>query len=197
MQTLIPLIQGAGYLGIFGAIFAESGLLIGVILPGDTLLFASGLLASRGFLNITVLLVGSTLAAILGDSVGYWMGKKFGPRIFNREDSFFFKKAYVARAESFFKKYGKNTIFLSRYVPIVRTIVPILAGVGNMPYKTFITYNIIGGITWCVSLLLLGYFLGTTVPNIDAYILPIVGFIFVISLIPLIRQFVSHKREHN
>ncbi len=193
MDTLLPFIQAAGYIGVFGIIFAESGLLIGVIFPGDTLIFAAGLLASKGFFNIELILVVMFAAAVIGDSVGYWIGKKFGPKIFNKEESFFFKKEYVARAQHFFDNHGKKTIFLSRYIPIVRTFVPILAGVGAMNYKTFLTYNIFGGLVWVLSLGLLGYFLGEQVENIDAYILPIVAAIIVLSFFPVIKHYIEYR----
>jgi membrane-associated protein len=189
MEKLIPLIEAAGYIGVFAIIFAETGLLVGFFLPGDTLLFAAGLLASKGFFNIELLLVLTCTAAILGDSVGYYLGKKFGPKIFKREDSFFFKQEYVTRAKIFFEKHGKKTIFLSRYIPIVRTFAPVVAGVGQMPYKSFIVWNVAGGIVWCFTLVLIGFFLGNEVANIDKYILPIVLGIIVLSFTPVIRQF--------
>lgn len=194
MEKLIPFITAAGYLGIFGMIFAETGLLFGFIFPGDTLLFAAGLLASKGILNIWVLLIGACLMAILGDSMGYWIGRKLGPRIFTREESLFFKREYVLRAQHFFDRHGKKTIFLSRYIPIVRTFAPVVAGVGGMRYRTFFAYNVFGAIVWCLSLGLLGYFLGTRVTNIDKYILPIVLAIFVLSFIPVVREVILSRR---
>jgi membrane-associated protein len=176
-----------------GMVFAESGIFFGVVLPGDTLLFAAGLLAAKGFFHIGLLVASAICAAVLGDSVGYWTGKKAGPRIFTKEESFFFKKEYVTRAQAYFAKHGNKTIFFARFVPIVRTFAPILAGVAGMEYRRFIAYNIAGGITWCSSLLLLGYFLGTKVANIDAYILPIVGLIFVLSFIPVIKEYLRGR----
>lgn len=193
MFNLVPLLETAGYIGIFAIVFAETGLLAGFFLPGDTLLFTAGLLASRGYFNIAILLVLTSAAAILGDSVGYHIGRKFGPRVFKREESFFFKREYVTKAEIFFQKHGKKTIMLARYLPIVRTFAPVIAGVGRMEYKTFISYNIFGGLLWCSTMTLAGYFLGTSVPNIDKYVLPIVIGIFVISFIPVIVQFVRAR----
>ncbi len=195
MEKLIPLIETVGYIGVFGMIFAETGLLVGFFFPGDTLLFAAGLLASKGIFNIYILLIGASLMAILGDTCGYWIGKKIGPKIFTREDSLFFKKAYVTRAHHFTQKHGKKTIFLARYIPIVRTFAPVVAGVGEMPYRTFLAYNIAGGIVWCLSIGLAGYFLGTSVTNIDKYILPIVIGIFVLSFLPVIRQFFPRRKK--
>ena len=197
MQKLIPFIQAAGYIGVFGMIFAESGILIGFVFPGDTLLFAAGLLAAKGFFSLPLLLIGACIAAVVGDSVGYWIGKKIGPALFKREDSFFFKREYLTRAHTFFLKHGKKTIFLARYIPIVRTFAPVVAGVGEMPYHTFFFYNAVGGIAWCLSIGLLGYFLGTKVTNIDAYILPIVIAIFVLSFLPVIKHVISSRLAKN
>ena len=168
-------------------VFAESGLFFGFFLPGDSLLFSAGLLAGTGFLNIWVLLVGCIIFAILGDSAGYWFGKKIGYKIFYKEDSFFFNKKYIDRAKMFFEKYGKKAILFARFVPIVRTFVPILAGVGNMEYKYFIPYNITGGISWVLIMTLLGYFLGNLIPGIEHYIIYIALGIIVVSFVPVVR----------
>lgn len=193
MFDLIALIKAAGYLGLFGIIFAESGLFFGFFLPGDSLLFTAGFLASKGFLNI-YLLVGLTfLGAIMGDNTGYWFGKKTGPKIFNKEDSFLFRKDHVTKAENFFKKYGPKTIIFARFVPIVRTFAPILAGVGKMHYKTFFFYNLVGGLLWTAGLSFLGYFLGQLVPSIDKYLLPIIGLIILVSIAPNIYQILKMK----
>jgi len=142
------LIKAIGYFGIFFIIFAESGLFFGFFLPGDSLLFTAGLLASQGYFDIAILILLTTLGAILGDQIGYLFGKKVGPKIFNYDESLLFKKKYITDAENFYQKHGKKTIILARFVPIVRTFVPILAGVGKMHYRTFFSYNIIGGILW-------------------------------------------------
>ncbi|MFZ4632251.1 MAG: DedA family protein [Patescibacteria group bacterium] len=197
MFDLVALIQAAGYLGLFGIIFAESGLFIGFFLPGDSLLFTAGLLASRGFLNIYVLVGLTFIAAVLGDNVGYWFGKKTGPKIFNKEDSLFFHKNHIIKAEHFFQKYGPKTIIFARFVPIVRTFAPILAGVGKMHYRTFFFYNIVGGLLWTAGILFLGYYLGRVIPNIDKYILPILFGIIIISVLPNIYQILKIKKEKN
>lgn len=183
----ITLIQTFGTIGVFAMVFAESGLFFGFFLPGDSLLFSAGLLAGTGFLNIWVLLVGCIIFAILGDSAGYWFGKKIGYKIFYKEDSFFFNKKYIDRAKMFFEKYGKKAILFARFVPIVRTFVPILAGVGNMEYKYFIPYNITGGISWVLIMTLLGYFLGNLIPGIEHYIIYIALGIIVVSFVPVVR----------
>ena len=186
---LIELIKTAGYIGLFGIIFAESGLLIGFFLPGDSLLFTAGFLASQGFLNIWILMGLTFIGAVLGDSVGYWFGKKTGNKIFIKEDSFLFKKDNINKAEEFFKKHGAKAIVLARFVPIVRTFTPILAGVGTMHYKTFLSFNVIGGALWTIGVSLLGYFLGNIIPNIDKYLLPIVLLIIIVSLFSTIHSF--------
>ncbi len=196
MEYLEPifLIKTLGAIGVIAIIFAESGLFFGFFLPGDSLLFTAGLVASQGYINIWFLLAGATIAAIAGDSVGYAFGRKVGPKIFTREDSWFFKKAYVERTKIFYEHHGKKTIILARFVPVVRTFAPILAGVGEMEYKTFLRYNIIGGVLWSVGLLVLGYGLGIFVPNIDQYILPIVLGIIIVSMIPNAIDFVKNYR---
>jgi len=193
MFDLIALIKAAGYLGLFGIIFAESGLFFGFFFPGDSLLFTAGFLASKGFLNIYLLIVLTFLAAIMGDNTGYWFGKKTGPKIFTRENSLLFHKDHIIKAENFFKKYGPKTIIFARFVPIVRTFAPILAGVGKMHYRTFFLYNLIGGALWTIGLSLLGYFLGQLVPSIDKYLLPIVALIIIVSVLPNVYQILKIK----
>jgi membrane-associated protein len=191
------LIKTIGYFGVFFVIFAESGLFFGFFLPGDSLLFTAGLLASQGYFSIVVLISLTILGAIGGDQVGYLFGKKVGPKIFTRDDSFYFKKKYITDAEIFYQKHGKKTIILARFVPIVRTFVPILAGVGNMHYKTFVSYNIIGGVLWGLGIPLLGYFLGESIPNIDKYLLPIIILIVFLSILPTIFSLIKNKYNKN
>jgi len=190
------LVQTLGTIGVIFIIFAESGLFFGFFLPGDSLLFTAGLLASQGYFALWPLLIGSAIAAIFGDSVGYAFGRKVGPRLFYREDSRFFKKAYLERTRVFYEKYGKKTIILARFIPIVRTFAPILAGVGEMRYRTFLLFNVIGGLGWSVGLLMLGYVLGKTIPNIDRYILPIIFLIIILSMIPNILDFLKSRKNH-
>jgi len=190
----LTLIHSLGLIGIFAIIFAESGLFFGFFLPGDSLLFTAGILASQNYLSIWFLVIGATLCAILGDNVGYWFGKKIGPKLFTNEDSFFWNKKHIEKSHIFFQKYGKKSIILARFMPIVRTFTPILAGVGKMEYKTFITCNIIGGALWVSLMSLLGFFFGKLIPNPDRYILPIVLFIIVLSLLPAIVEFIKSKR---
>ena len=193
----ITLIKTLGVAGLFFAVFAESGLFFGFFFPGDSLLFTAGFLASQNILNITVILIGSFLCAVIGDSVGYWFGKAIGVKIFNKENSFFFSKKHIDSTKDFYNKYGNKTVFLARFVPVVRTFAPILAGVGNMPYKNFISYNIVGGFVWSFLVILLGFFLGKVIPNLDGYLLPIVLVIILISFLPVIFEVIKEKKKNH
>ena len=184
-----------GLLGTFLMLFAESGLLIGFFLPGDSLLFTAGLLASRGYFSIWALVIGGAIAAIIGNQVGYHFGRRFGPRIFNKEESFLFHKDHIIRAENFYEKYGGAALIISRFTPIIRTFVPILAGVGKMNYRKFFLYNIIGGILWVFSVSFAGYFLGKIVPDIDKYILPIIAVIIILSAITPTWGYLQHRKN--
>jgi len=177
-----------GYLGIGVMVFAESGFLLGLFLPGDSLLFTAGLLAAQKIFSIWYLTPIVIAAAILGDSFGYWSGRYFGPKIFTKEDSFFFRKRYVEQTRAFYDRHGKKTIILARFAPIVRTIAPILAGVGRMPYRQFLTYNIIGGGLWGGGITLLGYFLGAAFPATEKYLSLIIIAIVVVSFLPIVLE---------
>lgn len=189
------LIKALGVAGLFFIIFAESGLFFGFFFPGDSLLFTAGFLASQNILNIWVILFGVFICAVLGDSVGYWFGRKVGVKIFNKDNSFFFSRKHIERTENFYNKYGNKTIFLARFVPIVRTFAPILAGVGNMKYRDFLAYNIVGGFIWSFLVILIGFFLGRTVPNVDKYLLPIILLIIIISFLPIIFEVIRTKKK--
>lgn len=192
---LTQLIQAIGSLGLFGIVFAETGLFFGFFFPGDSLLFTAGLLASQGFLNIWFLAPLMILGAVMGDSFGYWFGAKVGPKIFNKEDSLFFHKEHINRTQRFYLKYGAKAVFFARFVPIVRTFAPILAGVGSMPYGTFIRFNIMGGVVWGGGITLLGYFLGSIVPNIEHYLLQIILVIIAVSFLPIVYEVISDKKK--
>lgn len=194
MFDLIPLIKTAGYLGLFGIIFAESGLFIGFFLPGDSLLFTAGFLASQGFLNIWVLAALTFIAAILGDNFGYAFGRKVGPALFTREDSVLFHKDHLKRAKVFFETHGAKTLVLARFLPVIRTFVPIVAGVGGMHYPTFFFYNVFGAFFWALGMAWLGYFLGNVIPNIDKYLIPIMLAIVVISILPTLIHIIKNRR---
>lgn len=188
------IIKTLGLLGVVLIIFAESGLFFGFFLPGDSLLFTAGFLASQDLISIYWLLILCFLSAVIGDSVGYSFGRKTGPMIFNREDSLFFHRKHVERAQKFYEKYGVKTIILARFIPIIRTFAPIVAGIAGMEYRTFIKYNIIGGFVWTWGILGLGYLLGSVIPNAEKYLTPIVLVIIIISFIPAIVEFLKHKK---
>ncbi|MSU74769.1 DedA family protein [Candidatus Kaiserbacteria bacterium] len=189
----VAMVKTGSYLGLALVIFAESGLLVGIFLPGDSLLFAAGLLSAAGFLSIGPLILVVTIAAIVGDSVGYWFGANVGVSFFKRKDSLFFKQEYLKRTELFYQKYGGRAVVLARFVPIVRTIAPILAGIGSMKYSTFLRYNVLGGLLWGTGMTLLGYTLGSVIPDSERYILPISLVIIVISFLPIIINLVRGK----
>ena len=190
----IAIIKAGGYLGIAFIIFAESGILLGIFFPGDSLLFAAGLLSAGGFLTPIPLIIIVVIAAIVGDSVGYWFGKNVGVNFFKRKDSLFFKQEYVKRTELFYQKYGGRAVVLARFVPIVRTLAPILAGIGTMKYSTFLSYNALGGCLWGIGMISLGYFLGSIIPNSERYILPISLVIIVLSFLPIFLNLIRGKR---
>lgn len=199
-QWLDPqfLIETLGLVGVVAIIFAESGLLIGFFFPGDSLLFTAGLLASQGYLNIWLLVPLSVLAAIAGDNFGFWFGSKVGPKIFYREDSFFFHKKHLEQARQFYERHGKKAIILARFMPVIRTFAPILAGVGQMNYRVFLTYNVIGGLVWAGGVSLLGYTLGEVIPGIDQYLWPIILLIVFTSFIPVLKPvFSSRRKDYN
>lgn len=188
-MELDELIKAVGVLGVAGIVFAESGLLIGFFLPGDTLLFTAGLLAHQGALGVSVHTLAAILflAAVAGDSVGYSFGRRVGRRIFRKPDSILFHQENLQRAEKFYEKYGPITIVLARFVPLVRTFAPIVAGVGKMDYRKFLSFNIIGGALWAVGLTYLGYFGGSFLEargiEVDHLILPVIGFAMFVTLI--------------
>lgn len=182
---LSQLIEFIGYPGIFAMIFAESGLLFGIFFPGASLLFASGVLAAAEIFNIWILVPGIIAAAVAGDSVGYWFGTKVGTALYSRPDSRFFRKEYIERTKIFFDKYGTRTIIVARFIPIVRTFAPILAGIGSMTYRTFLFYNVLGAVLWGGGVTILGYLLGKSIPDAEKFVLPLVLVIVAFTLIPL------------
>jgi len=192
------LLDAFGTLGLLAIIFAESGLLLGIILPGDSLLFTAGLFAAphKGtiHLNLAVILPGCLVAAVAGAQVGYELGRRFGPRIFNRPESRLFKRDYVDRAQHFFDEHGPKTVLLARFVPIVRTLAPVLAGVGTMETRAFVVYNAVGGALWSIGVIVAGYVLGRSIPNIDHYLLPIIALIIVLSALPPLLEVRRQRR---
>ena len=190
------LIRLGGYTVLMAIVFAETGLLAGFFLPGDSLLVTAGLLAStERLLDITLLIPLLSVAAIAGDSTGYAIGYYLGPHLFNREDSRLFHKHHLVRTQRFYQQYGVNTIVIARFVPIVRTFAPTVAGVGKMRYPTFLAYNILGGIGWVVSMTLAGYFLGRSIPNIEHQLHWVIGIVILLSFLPLLREWMMTRRQ--
>jgi membrane-associated protein len=191
------LVERFGMVGVFLIVFAESGLLIGFFLPGDSLLFTAGLFASqdRFGMNLPVLLVGCFIAAVVGDQVGYLFGRRVGPALFDRPKSRLFNPKHVVRAHEFFERYGPRTIVLARFVPIVRTFAPIVAGVSNMNYRTFVAYNLIGGFVWAIGVTTAGFLLGRRFPALADNLVYVSAIIVAISLLPGVVEFVKHRRS--
>lgn len=185
-QIVESFITTIGYIGVFAIVFAESGLLIGFFLPGDSLLFTAGFLSSldQPVFSFPILLIGCFIAAAAGDSVGYMFGRRVGVRLFQRDDSLLFHKKNVLRAQEFYEKHGSKTIVIARFIPIVRTFAPIVAGIGSMHYRRFVAYNVLGALLWAMGVTTAGYLLGSSIPDIDRYLLPIVALIIVISVLP-------------
>ncbi len=186
MLDVTSIIESGGLLLIGFIVFAESGLLVGFFLPGDTLLFTAGFFAAQGQLPLGWLIIVVVIAAIVGDNVGYEIGKHTGKRIFTKDDGILFRKEHVKRAEKFYQVHGGKTIILARFVPIVRTFAPVVAGVGNMSHRRFFFFNVVGGIGWGASIILLGYWLGSKIPHIDRYLLPVVGLAMVFTFAPTV-----------
>ncbi len=188
------LIRTVGLVGLFCIVFAETGLFLGFFFPGDSLLFVAGLLAAQGLFPVSVLILVLLVAAITGNMAGYWFGKKVGPKLFERDDSLLFRKAHVRRAQSFYEKHGAKTIMLARFVPIVRTFGPIVAGIAEMNYRSFMMYNVLGALLWTVGLTLGGYLFGNLITDIDRYLLPVILAIIIISFLPAVWHIWKERR---
>jgi membrane-associated protein len=198
-EQIIKVAGDLAPVAVMAVIFAETGLLIGFFFPGDSLLFTAGLLVGTGDLdcNIFLLLAGVFLAAVIGNTVGYWFGRSVGPRLFKKEESLFFKKRYLDMTQNFYEKYGKTAIIAGRFLPIIRTFVPVLAGAIKLNFAKFTLYNIIGGLAWTASFILLGYFLGAKFPgpiknNLDFIVIGLI----IITIIPVIRTYLREKKRH-
>ncbi len=198
MQNLLDpthIVRDFGYIGVFSILFLESGVFFGFFLPGDSLLFTAGLLASQGYMNLWSLMAISVMGAILGNNVGYYTGKRIGPALFHRKRSFWFSHKRVEEAHKFFEKEGGQSLILARFIPAVRTFVPIVAGVAEMRYRTFLVFNAIGGLLWGILVPVLGYTLGKKVPNIDKYLLPIILVIIVLSAVPVVLSYNKQRKK--
>ncbi|MCC6865491.1 MAG: VTT domain-containing protein [Ignavibacteria bacterium] len=187
------LVMWAGYVGLVAIIFAETGLLIGFFLPGDSLLVTAGLFAATGELNIIFLNLLLIPAAILGNLSGYYIGKKAGAKLFNREQSFLFRKDYIVKTKSFYERHGASTMVITRFMPILRTFAPIVAGVGVMDYSKFLFYNVIGAVAWILSMTLIGFYLVKFIPGIDKHIEKVIVGVVIVSLLPGIIKYLNHK----
>ncbi len=200
---LKDLIEAVGYVGLFAIVFAESGLFFGFFLPGDSLLFTAGFIASQGVFNLPLLMVLLSIAAITGDSVGYWTGEKFGRRLFTNEQSFWRNPRRLEAAHAFYEKHGGKAIVLARFIPAVRTFVPIAAGMAGMSYRKFLFWNVAGGIGWVVSMTAGGYYLtdllrqmfGLAEKDIDKILLPVIALIIIVSAAPAVWHMYSENRE--
>jgi membrane-associated protein len=189
------LVRAGGLLALTVIVFVETGLLIGFFLPGDSLLVTAGIFAAKGDLDLLTLNLTLSVAAIAGDTVGYRIGYTTGPKIFTRENSLLFNRKHLISAKEFYDRYGGFTIVIARFIPIIRTFAPVVAGVGKMPYKRFVAFNVFGGIFWVMSTTLAGYFLGTLIPNIEERIHLIIVIVIFLSLLPAIIKFVTEWRK--
>lgn len=189
------LIAWGGYAILFIIIFSETGLLIGFFLPGDSLLVTAGLLASSGMLDIVMLNLLLIPAAIIGDATGYAIGRRSGQRLLQRPNSRFFKREHLEKTQEFYAKHGGKTIVLARFIPVVRTFAPVIAGVAGMPYRQFAVYNIAGGILWITSTTLLGYLLGNLIPNIESYLHYVIAIVIFLSILPVIIEVLKSRRK--
>ncbi len=195
VPSIEEVIRWGGYIGLIAIVFAETGLLVGFFLPGDSLLVTAGLFAARGDLNVAILLATLSIAAIVGDAVGYSIGRTAGHKLYNRPDSLLFKRKHLTRAHDFYEKYGGKTIVIARFVPIVRTFAPTVAGAAGMDYRKFVTFNVAGGIGWVFSMVLAGYTLGSVIPNIDKYLHYVIAIVVFLSILPAIVEWLRVRRK--
>lgn len=203
-KIILDFLLGRGvaitYLALIAIIFAETGLAVGFFLPGDSLLVVAGLFAAAGKLNVAILLSTLFVAAVVGDAVGYYSGLKLGPRIFSRQKSLIFRPSHLLKAQEFYEKYGGKTIIIARFVPVVRTFAPIVAGAAQMPYRQFVMFNIVGGFLWVFSMILAGYFLGNIVESafgirLEDHIEKVVVIVVALSLLPPVIEYLKARRE--
>jgi len=197
MFDLEQLAITAGYIGLFVIIYAETGLLIGFFLPGDSLLVTTGLLAERGHFSVFILIPLLVVAAIAGDATGYQIGRAAGPRLFNRDDSRWFKRSHLERAQDFYDRHGGKTIVIARFLAIVRTFAPTVAGAARMGYPQFALYNMVGGSLWVSSMILLGFAFGSALPNPDILFIPAVGLVILASIAPGLWHLYRERRSNS
>jgi membrane-associated protein len=196
--ALYELVRWGGYVALAVIVFTETGLLIGFFLPGDSLLITAGLVAAAGGLDVWLLTGLLSVAAIAGDSVGYAIGYRAGPHIFTRENSRWFNRSHLVRTREFYERHGGKTIVLARFIPIIRTFAPVVAGVGRMEYRRFLAYNVLGGVGWVAGLTWTGYLLGQAIPDVGRYIHLVIGIVVVLSVIPIgIEWWRARPRGHD
>lgn len=197
MFDVSHIVATGGLLLIAIFLFAEVGLFLGFFLPGDTLLIAAGIYAKQGKLSVAALIVVAALAAIAGDSLAYYFGRKLGPRVFTKDDGLIFRKDHIDRAEKVYERFGSKALLVTHFFPVVRTFMPLLAGVARMPYKRFLTFDTIGDTFWAASVTLIGYYVGSRIPNVDNYILLVLGIVVICSLAPALYHFIRvQTRTH-
>lgn len=189
------LVRLGGVIGLSAIVFTETGLLIGFFLPGDSLLVTAGLFAARGDLELVPLLLALSVAAVIGDTVGYNIGARAGPKLFTRRDSLLFNRKHLITTREFYERHGPFTIVIARFVPILRTFAPVVAGIGAMQYRRFLSYNVIGGVGWVCSMILGGYFLGQMIPNIHQHIDKVIVVVIILSLLPAMIKFAREKMK--
>ena len=190
-------IRWGGYAVLFAIVFTETGLLVGLFLPGDSLLVIAGLAAAAGGLNVWALMVLLTIAAVAGDSTGYAIGHRAGPILFRREQSLVFNPRHLVRTRDFYARYGAKTIVIARFVPIIRTFAPVVAGIGQMEYRRFLFYNVAGGLGWVILMTSAGYLLGRAIPNVGSYVHIVAGVVIVLSLVPIVTEVVRERRRRS
>jgi membrane-associated protein len=208
VESLLDLLTGApdaiedairwgGYVLLVAIVFTETGLLVGLFLPGDSLLIIAGLVASAGGLNVWWLIILLSTAAVVGDSVGYAIGYRTGPLLFTRPKSFLFNPKHVERTREFYARHGAKTIVIARFVPIIRTFAPVVAGVGQMEYRKFVFYNVAGGLGWVISMTSAGFLLGRTIPNISSYVHIVAVVVIVLSVVPIVTEFLRERKRRS
>jgi membrane-associated protein len=199
LYNVPELIRLVGSIGLIVIVFAETGLMVGFFLPGDSLLTTAGIFAARGDLNIVWLNISLTIAAIVGDATGYWIGRRAGKALYDRPNSFFFRREHLIKTHEFYEKHGGKTIVIARFMPIVRTFAPVVAGAADMTYRQFATYNIIGALLWVPSMTLTGYFLGLAFPDIDKHLHKLIALIIFVSLLPAgiawLREWMQNRKR--
>lgn len=193
LLNVVDILRAGGYIAIFGIVFAETGILLGFFLPGDSLLFTAGFLASQGYLNVGLIILIAFVAAILGDNTGFFLGKKYGRKIFSNKESKIFNPSHMQAASDYYQKNGGKTIVIAHFIPAIRAAAPFITGIANLKYKTFIIYDVLGVTLWTVGLSLLGYSLGKYIPKLNQYLTFIVIGIVIVSVLPSLITFLKHR----